>query len=220
MSVQHTPPFTRSQTGLTTSHSSTNTSENVTSDHPIAELQPFAPAPTQSAVHAAISVETAEQRNQRFETEMAALRESIAALSANQNSIQQSIQSSQNQTNQLITTLINAQQNQNVLNAQHNATANSFVNIRPPEPIQRASDARGKARQPNDFNGSPDENAENWIREMQMYLELSNENPNQWVKLAASYLQKDASLWWNAYLNSVLLQNYSTIKWEEFVEAF
>ena len=53
-----------------------------------------------------------------------------------------------------------------------------------------------------------------------MYLELSNENPNQWVKLAASYLQKDASLWWNAYLNSVLLQNYSTIKWEEFVEAF
>jgi len=53
-----------------------------------------------------------------------------------------------------------------------------------------------------------------------MYLELSNENPNQWVKLAAAYLQKDASLWWNAYSNSVLLQNYSTIKWEEFVEAF
>jgi len=91
MSVQHTPPFTRSQTGLTTSHSSTNTSENVTSDHPNAELQPFAPAPTQSAaVHVTISVETVEQRNQRFETEMAALRESIAALSANQNSIQQS----------------------------------------------------------------------------------------------------------------------------------
>jgi len=76
---------------LTTSHSSTNTSENVTSDHSVAELQPFAPAPTQSAtVHAATSVET-EQRNQRFETEMAALRESIATLSANQNSIQQSI---------------------------------------------------------------------------------------------------------------------------------
>ena len=53
-----------------------------------------------------------------------------------------------------------------------------------------------------------------------MYLELSNENPNQWVKLAASYLQKDASLWWNSYLNSILLQNYSAIKWEEFVEAF
>ena len=130
------------------------------------------------------------------------------------------MQSSQNQKNQLITTLISAQQGQNVLNAQHNATSNSFVNIRPPEPIQRASDARGKARQPNDFNGSPDENAENWIREIQMYLELSNENPNQWVKLAAAYLQKDASLWWNAYSNSVLLQNYSTIKWEEFVEAF
>ena len=72
-------------------------------------------------------------------------------LSSNQNLIQQSIQLTQNQTNQLITTLINAQQNQNVLNAQHNATANSFVNIRPPEPIQRASDARGKARQPNDL---------------------------------------------------------------------
>ena len=73
---------------------------------------------------------------------------SISMLSSNQNLIQQSIQLTQNQTNQLITTLINAQQSQN---AQHNATANSFVNIRPPEPIQRASDARGKARQPNDL---------------------------------------------------------------------
>jgi len=43
---------------------------------------------------------------------------------------------------------------------------NSFVNIHPPEPIQRASDARGKARKPNDFNGTSEENTENWIREM------------------------------------------------------
>ena len=54
---------------------------------------------------------------------------------------------------------------------------------------------------------------------MQIYLELSNEDPIQWVKLASSYLQKDASLWWNSYLNSNLLRSYSTIKWEEFVEA-
>jgi len=88
--LQRTPPFTSSQACLTASHSSTNdekTSENVTSNHPNTQLQLFAPAPTQSAVvHTSTSVETAEQCNQRFETEMAALRESIAALSANQNS--------------------------------------------------------------------------------------------------------------------------------------
>jgi len=69
MSVQRTPPFTRSQTGLTTSHSSTN-DEN-TSDHSNADLQSFAPAPTQlAAAHTVTSVETAEQRNQRFEIEI------------------------------------------------------------------------------------------------------------------------------------------------------
>ena len=44
-----------------------------------------------------------------------------------------------------------------------NSNQNSLVNVRPPWPISLASYAKGKARPPDDFNGSPDDNAENWI---------------------------------------------------------
>ena len=129
-----------------------------------------------AALHAFDQVsnaETAQQRSQRLEAELLVLKESIGVLSANQNTIQ----SAQNETNRLIMTLINAQRAENSSNAQSSTAApnsqnlqqniqnwntNPLVNVRPPDPMFRASNSRGKARPPNDFNGAPEENVEMW----------------------------------------------------------
>ena len=162
--------------------------------------------------NAQVDVKSAEQRCRQLENKVTLLEKSIAVLSTNQQ-----------QTNDLLAILINSQQAQNVPTAQRNAAptnpqhSQSNPNINYLPPIPRTSDARGKARPPNDFDGLTEGNAEVWIKEMQTYLELS---PVQWVKLASSYLQKDASLWWQSYLNSTSSQNYSTITWSEFVNIF
>ena len=75
-----------------------------------------------AAVHAfnqASNTETAEQRSQRLEAELLVLKESIGVFSATQNTIQ----SVQNETNRLITTLINFQRVGNCSNAQSTIAA-------------------------------------------------------------------------------------------------
>ena len=164
-----------------------------------------------------VNAETAEQRCERLENELVAVKTSIAALSNNTQ-----------RTNELLALLVNAQQVQNVPAAQCNAAQ---VNSQLPQqnsnfnqPLlnvnQRTSDARGKIRPPNDFNGLPDEAAEIWIDQMQSYLRLSNESPSQWVELASSYLQKDAILWWRSSSNANPLRSQLSISWDEFVDAF
>ena len=132
--------------------------------------------------NAQVDVKSAEQRCMQLENKVTLLEKSIAVLSTNQQ-----------QTNDLLAILINSQQAQNVPTAQRNAAptnpqhSQSNPNINYLPPIPRTSDARGKARPPNDFDGLTEGNAEVWIKEMQTYLELS---PVQWVKLASSYYKK------------------------------
>ena len=81
-----------------------------------------------AAVHAfnqASNTETAEQRSQRLEAELLVLKESIGVFSATQNTIQ----SVQNETNRLITTLINFQRVGNCSNAQSSIAAPNSQNL-------------------------------------------------------------------------------------------
>jgi len=132
------------------------------------------------------------------------LRNSISAVTAGQN-----------ETNQLILSLIQSQRTQNLSAVQHNTApsnsqssahephqtnSNSFNSARPPSPSPRAPESKSKPRTPDDFSAGPDYNAQIWLRQMQTYLELVNEEPTRWVKTASSYLTKDALIWWESFI--------------------
>ena len=116
--------------------------------------------------NAQVDVKSAEQRFRQLQDKVTLLEKSIAVLSTNQQ-----------QTNDLLAILINSQQAQNVPTAQRNAVStnpqhsqsNLNINYLPSNVIPRASDARGKARSPNDFDGLTEGNAEVWIKPIWNY---------------------------------------------------
>lgn len=164
----------------------------------------------------------AEENTRRLENEMVMLRESVSA-------IKDSVRLSQNETNRLISTLIGAQRAQNfstLQRTQQRSPRNSQQisphlsnSARPPSPSPRARESKAKPRAPDDFNGEPEDNAQMWLRQVQTYLELTNEEPMRWAKIASSYLRKEASIWWEGYLDSVQ-RSVLSCTWAEFAELF
>ena len=146
--------------------------------------------PALSAVADTSAAAQSEERIRNLENEISGLRNSISAVTAGQN-----------ETNQLILTLIQSQRPQNANAVQHNtATSNSQSSAHEPSPSPRAPESKSKPRTPDDFSAGPDNNAQIWLRQMQTYLELVNEEPTRWVKTASSYLTKDALIWWESFI--------------------
>ena len=79
--------------------------------------------------------------------------------------------------------------------------------------------ATPKACKPEVFCGEAKENSSLWINSMHRFLKLTETPENLWVSTAVSYLKSNALLWWDAYLNSSIMEE-SEIPFEELKRLF
>jgi hypothetical protein len=114
----------------------------------------------------------------------------------------------QTQLMQTITHMV-AQNNNNNHRAQHH-------NV--PEGFQKKVENFNKLRPPTFDNSANPMDADNWMREIEKKLELTELTEEECVIVAAHQLIGTASGWWDSYCDSH--PDPLNIGWDEFVEAF
>ena len=105
---------------------------------------------------------------------------------------------------------VNNQDNHLHVNQSPKST-NTFVN--------HNNKAIAKPAKPDHFCGGKDDNALVWINEIKRYLKLTNTPSDLYVETAASYLKKNAQVWYTGYLTSNEVRE-GDLEWDEFRESF
>jgi hypothetical protein len=87
-----------------------------------------------------------------------------------------------------------------------------------PKGFQKKVQNFNKLRPPTFDHSADPMDADNWLREIEKKLELTELTEEECVTVAAHQLISTASAWWDSYCDSLLDPLH--IGWDEFVEAF